>query len=570
AEETSNQFDFIFPSGTMTTDGQVRHDPIVSIARAFSKNGGLGPDQAMQLKSAMFESRHNTEPRLWSGDDLRTNDVVTNVEFFPEHRLSYTEKNLTIKHLGGWPETQEAVYSFYMPEGGVVTSASLWINGKEEKAILTTKAKADEAYKTIVGQERRDPLLVTWREGNRVTARIFPCSPQELRQFKIGITAPLRFEEGKLIYQNIPFDGPAADDAQETIRLVGDIVPTKSSFALEENGNYKQYQGKYLADWTMELAAPPLSEAPFSFNGKTFQLRPLPAAMEPFSYRRTYLDLNSAWSKREFNQILDKLKGKEVYVCPKGCVQVVEANKDELFRQMSQLNFSIFPIHKIESPSDAVVITKSAGGTPTPGDLTGSAYFEQFAAFYKDQAKPIRVLDFGEKSSLWFNALSASRAVQKVVLPKDDALQMLENQQFPSNQEDAETIVIEQAGIKIKQLQSSEGSHKAPDHLMRLFVYNDLMKTLGKRYFDISGAEEELLSTAQEAWVVTPFSSLITLESQADYDRFEIQGPEGNSLKNAAISNSGAVPEPHEWLLAFICLALTWVLYQRSRQWQAV
>ncbi len=560
--------DFIFPSGTTKEDGTVRHDPIVGIARTLCPNAGISAQQASTLKDALFEARHTTEPRLWSGDDLRTNDVVTNVELFPEHRLSYTEKTLTIKHLGGWPETQEALYSFYLPEGGVVTSASLWIFGKEQPAVLTTKAKAEEAYETIVGRERRDPLLVTWREGNRVTARIFPCSTDSMRQFKIGITAPLHYKDGKLIYENIQFDGPEPDDAHETVRIVGNIIPTASDLQFEETGNYKEHKGNYQPDWALELAAPTLSEKPFTFNGKTFQIRPLPDVTEPFNYERAYLDLNNSWSKREFNEIYYKLKESKatVFVCPNGCYTITGVNKDQVFEQMNKLNFTIFPLHLIERPDDAIVVTKLAGGTPTPGDLQGSDYFENFAHFYKTQEKPIRVLSIGQKPSLWFASLAAARAVQLHATTTNEALQLIVNQQFPANQEDAETIIVQQAGIKIKQLPTTENSGKAPDHLMRLFAYNDLMKSLGKNYFDAKGAEESMLAEAQEAWVVTPFSSLITLESQADYDRFDIKAPDGNSLKNASISNSGAVPEPHEWLLAFICLALTWVLYQRSRQ----
>jgi XrtN system VIT domain protein len=86
-----------------------------------------------------------------------------------------------------------------MPEGAVVTSLSLWINGNEEKAILTTKEKADSAYKTIVGAERRDPSVVHWQEGNSVSVRVFPVLPGESRKFKIGITAPLERVKGNCV-----------------------------------------------------------------------------------------------------------------------------------------------------------------------------------------------------------------------------------------------------------------------------------------------------------------------------------------------------------------------------------
>ncbi len=559
-----NGLDFIFPSGVNTPDGELRHDPLVGIASVLCPDAGLNRGEARQLKDALFESRHNTEARLWSGGDLRTHDVVTNVEFFPEYRLSYTEKTLTIKHLGGWPTTQEAIYSFYLPEGGVVTSASLWIEGKEQKALLTTREKADSAYTTIVGVEQRDPLLVHWQEGNRITARIFPCSPDDMRQFKIGFTVPLKMEGEELVYENIPFDGPNSDKAEETIRLVGDVAPIESSINFSEQGGVREHQSRYTPDWSLQLFAPPLAEQPFTFNGKSFQLRPLPEVLEPFSYRQVYLDLHRDWSRREFNQIWEAVKTKEVFACPKGCVRLTEQNRSAVFEEMNELNFSIFPLHKIEKPEDAVVVTLHCQGTPVPGDLKSSLFFERFSEFFSGQKKPVRVLNLGEKTSSWFLALAESRAVQVHAAPAGKALELIENQRFPANQEDAETIVLSQAGIKIKQIPLAGGSAAAPDHLMRLFVYNDLMKGLGKNYFNSKTAAKEMVTAAQEAWVVTPFSSLVTLETQADYDRFGIESPGSSSLQNASIKNSGAVPEPQEWLLVILLGGLTLVLYRKT------
>lgn len=60
-----------------------------------------------------------------------------------------------------------------------------------------------------------------------------------------------------------------------------------------------------------------------------------------------------------------------------------------------------------------------------------------------------------------------------------------------------------------------------------------------------------LAKEAAEAYVVTPVSSLVVLESQKDYDRFDIRD-ETNSLKNASLGSKGSVPEPHEWALMIV------------------
>ena len=70
----------------------------------------------------------------------------------------------------------------------------------------------------------------------------------------------------------------------------------------------------------------------------------------------------------------------------------------------------------------------------------------------------------------------------------------------------------------------------------------------------------DLIDEAKMAYVLSPVSSLVVLESQHDYDRFNIHDTE-NSLKNASMNSKGAVPEPHEW--ALIVIALLVLLYLR-------
>ncbi len=148
----------------------------------------------------MYNSRHEAEERLWSGENLVTSHINTNIKLWPEYSMAYTEKVVTVSNTRnkGWQTEEEAIYTFHLPEGGVVTSLSLWINGQEAKAILTTKEKASQPYNTIVGTERRDPSVVHWQEGNRVSVRVFPVFSNESRMFKIGITSPLQLEHNRL------------------------------------------------------------------------------------------------------------------------------------------------------------------------------------------------------------------------------------------------------------------------------------------------------------------------------------------------------------------------------------
>jgi hypothetical protein len=66
--------------------------------------------------------------------------------------------------------------------------------------------------------------------------------------------------------------------------------------------------------------------------------------------------------------------------------------------------------------------------------------------------------------------------------------------------------------------------------------------------------------------VVTPVTNLIVLETKSDYDRFGIKD-NGASLKNASMKSSGAVPEPHEWLLILLIVGVIIYLFTQRRNY---
>ena len=128
--------------------------------------------------------------------------------------------------------------------------------------------------------------------------------------------------------------------------------------------------------------------------------------------------------------------------------------------------------------------------------------------------------------------------------------------QFPSDPEaDSSVVAIKRSGILIRET-DGRALGQAPDHLLRLFAYNHIMRQLGGRYLDHSFQTDsvfnaELIREAETAHIVTPVSSMIVLETQQDYDRFDIRKSK-NSLDNATLKTAGAVPEPHEWLLIIL------------------
>src|SRR6185503_13965842 len=108
-------------------------------------------------------------------------------------------------------------------------------------------------------------------------------------------------------------------------------------------------------------------------------------------------------------------------------------------------------------------------------------------------------------------------------------------------------VVIDNAEMAIVQSDGAVPS-AAPDHLMRLFAYNHIMQQMGMRQLTDEEVTDDMITEAEKTYVVSPVSSLIVLETQADYDRFDIKSSQ-NSLQNASLRSKGSVPEPHEWAL---------------------
>jgi XrtN system VIT domain protein len=147
----------------------------------------------------------------------------------------------------------------------------------------------------------------------------------------------------------------------------------------------------------------------------------------------------------------------------------------------------------------------------------------------------------------------------------EELLTLLDHHEFPALHETENSIVLHDASLLLTRRRSGDNPppNSAPDHLARLFAYNDIMRRVGAGYFKDDFVNEALIEVASKAYVVSPVSSLIVLETCADYDRFNIHDSK-NSLDNAAKDSSGAVPEPHEWVL--IGLFAAFVIYLKVRR----
>ena len=122
---------------------------------------------------------------------------------------------------------------------------------------------------------------------------------------------------------------------------------------------------------------------------------------------------------------------------------------------------------------------------------------------------------------------------------------------FDENVETDNQIMVHSAGMMIVKEPGEAISSTTPDHVMRLFTYNHILQQMAQADSTSLADNSTMVKEAEEAYIVSPVSSLIVLESQNDYDRFGIKDSE-QSLKNASIKNKGAVPEPAEWAMMIV------------------
>lgn len=558
---------FFWRVPSLSFDAQRRHDPLVMIAAFFGGQPTMPQEQRIKVLESVYNSRHQAQERFWSGENLFSEHVKTLVKIWPQFCLSYTEKQITVTNASkpeAWQGQKEAIYTFHLPEGGVVTSLSLWIEGRESKGLLTTKEKADSAYRTIVGREMRDPSVVHWQEGNTVSVRVFPVLDGESRLFKIGITAPLGRKNEGLVYNNIHFDGPSTRKTTEEIKLDFEKSPTDfivpASFSTHNNTSFKT-KGKYRADWHIELAKEPLSTDAFSFNGRSFGVRPYQQQRATTSFNKVYLDVNASWSAMECENIYSLVQNMQVFVYDNGLRQVTEQNFPETMRRLRRQQFSLFPIHEIADTRNALLVSKSTENSPNLRDLEGTPYLNAIKNYLR-QGQRLKLFNIGGTLSPYLSSLKEYRVFDYEEGTIADLQKLIASRSFATDIENDGLVVVDNAGIAIVQEPGATTNGNAPDHLMRLFAYNHIMKKMGRRLLTGEALNQDLADEAKEAYVVSPVSSLVVLESQRDYDRFDINESE-KSLHNAALASKGAVPEPQEW--ALIILAIAALFYARFR-----
>jgi hypothetical protein len=97
---------------------------------------------------------------------------------------------LTLEFLNRGAGAREARCKIIMPPGGVASRLTLWIDGEEREAAFGRRRVVEEAYRQVTAR-RRDPALLTTAGPDCVLLQCFPVNPNVPMKVKVGFTLPL-------------------------------------------------------------------------------------------------------------------------------------------------------------------------------------------------------------------------------------------------------------------------------------------------------------------------------------------------------------------------------------------
>jgi len=563
---TDNFFEFRnFSSfGHKQYNERKQHNPFYNLAYLMVDDLGISVDDQINILKSNFGKRLETEEQLWSGEDLITKNIKEDVKLFPKERLAYSEITMDIAcKKDSWGD-KEAIYSFELPEGSVATSLSLWVNGIERKGVLTTKEKAEKAYRQIVSVEARDPSLMQWKEGNRVVVRVFPVRYNLPRTFKCGFTTPLKAGNKNLTYNSISIKGPNISGASTLSRIqVNDDSKFESTKDFELDNQFYINESVGLDDWQATVPInDQASPEPFVWKNKAYQIQPIEKQNEAFRPKEIFLDLNSSWTLDEVKEIVD-IPSKKCYVINEDSkIEINSKNYENVFSHYKNLQYSLIPLFKVADSS--LIVTKCGTFSANFEELGETGYLKKIRENTKDRG--LRVINIGEEINPFWQTIKEQDYVEYATLSLKDCSKAIRENSFIATKTAENRVNLETAGISITENPISfTPKNSGTNHIYRMYAFGKVLTEHVSQENDSVDEGNKYVYLAKDANIVTPISSLIVLETDEDYKTNGIE-KNVNTLGNASINNDGSVPEPHEWLMIILGLSALLFYYKRQKR----
>ena len=488
----------------------------------------------------------------------------------------------TVEFRNSQPVEQEVRMQVVLPPGGVVSRATLWVNGEEREAAYGGRNEVRAAYQRVAVQQRRDPLLVTTKGADRVLAQAFPVPRNGgTIKFKLGITAPLDIANPSKAHLTLPA-----------------IVDRNFSFAADSSHKIWIESKQGLEASAPSLTASRIDPRLFRIEGAITD-RDLARTRPMISVERDIAASRVAARLNENESIVQQIV--------RGSASATETLMLVIDGSARLANAGLRIAQALESipegfPVGAILASetmRSVAPAPWSGEqrtqiialLRQASFFggqdnapALAAALLMLEARPNAALlwihgpqpvSFRDGTARLEQATSRLKQLPRLLLysvepgpnellpdapwawgarslPRTGAIDTDLSELFTRLSNRADTLVIERA-----QSQSADGLPQGSDHIARLWAHQrtlELLRTNANR-----AAAVALASRYQ---LITPVTGAVVLETKQQYDE--------SRLTPASPASVPTVPEPHEWMLILIVCAFLGWLVLRNRQQFAV
>jgi Vault protein inter-alpha-trypsin domain len=487
----------------------------------------------------------------------------------------------TMEFRNSQPLAREVRLELALPPGGVVSRATLWINGEEREAAYGGRSEVRAAYREVAVQQRRDPLLVTTKGADRALAQAFPVPGNGgTLKFRIGITAPLEITEPSrarlalpaIVDRNFSFapgsshgvwieskqalatSAPGLNAGRIDARLFrvagsigdGDLSGTRQVILIERDPD----AGRVVArlgerEPILQEVVPGNSPATSALmlvvdgsarlEGRSADLIAALDAIAPTTRVGAIIASEpmrriapAPWSDAQKKSVANLLRSTAFY----GGQDNAPALADALQTLEREPNRTLLWIHG-----------------PQPVSFRGSAALLEQATARLSRLPGVVLYDVepGPNEAL----PDAPWAWGTRSLPQTGALRSDLADFFARTSGQTPSLVIRRS-----QAATTEGLPRGSDHVARLWARDRVLELMRTNPAANRAAAVALAASYQ---LVTPVSGAVVLESQQQF--------EASRLAPANQVSVPTVPEPHQWALALIaCVALAWLVVRHRRR----
>ncbi len=470
----------------------------------------------------------------------------------------------------------EARFTMVLPEGGVASRATLWINGEPREASIAGRAEVKAAYKKIV-QRQRDPLLVTTSGNGRLLVQAFPVPANGVMKFRIGFSAPLSIANDgarsiampAIVEQNFRI----TDDLKHSIWMEGDIPIRQTGWAVSTAKDGATRLRASLEDQELRLKRPRIMAE--KIDGPVFMTATIDSGKKgPLVAVQQSITRKRGNSLGGITILLDGSTSNE---------NAAEALSDALDGIATKT-----PVGLLIAADDPIIVDRAPWSETQKAKFVDAIADADFVGGIDNIPTLVNALENslgGEDVILWVHGpqpveFAASKSVLEQSLERGGAVKpkLLRYQATPGRTFTVQGAAIFETAREVSpsgnvetdlrallsditstepswQIERSATQKEGPGspHIVRLWAAKEL--AIAALY---EGEErEQAINLAYQLNIITPVSGAVVLETDQNYDENGLPVPSSDEVPS--------VPEPHEWaLIILLILFVGWAIRRRG------